>query len=438
MLELAVLAAFAGVLFICIRLGVELLIALVFGFLIFSAYGLYKGHRLSELIRAALSGMETVKNILLTFFLIGIITAMWRISGTIPFIVYHAAGFCSPQAMVLICFLLCCLISALTGTAFGTAATMGIICVTMANSMGVPIAYSGGAVLAGSYFGDRCSPMSTSALLVSSLTGTDLFKNIVNMVKSSYVPFILSCAIYLLMGMSFAAGEDSSGIHRIFAENFAMHPAAIIPAAVIVLFSLFRVKVKLTMTVSIICAALVAVLVQKCAVSELIHAALFGYQPENAELAALLSGGGVLSMLRVLLIVCLSSGYAGIFGLTGMLDNIRTMLLKLSRILSPYGCVLVTAVVTAVIACNQTLTIMLTHQLCTEAEPDAGKMALYLEDSAVVIPPLIPWSIACAVTLASVSAPAESVGAAVYLYLLVIWNLILNFYRHLREKNGTV
>ena len=79
---------------------------------------------------------------------------------------------------VLVTFLLCCVISALTGTAFGTAATMGVICTTMAGSMGIPILYSGGAVLAGSFFGDRCSPMSTSALLVSTVTKTDLYRNI--------------------------------------------------------------------------------------------------------------------------------------------------------------------------------------------------------------------------------------------------------------------
>ena len=46
-------------------------------------------------------------------------------------------------------FLLNSLISVLTGTAFGAAATMGVICATMAVPLGVPVWLMGGAVLSG-------------------------------------------------------------------------------------------------------------------------------------------------------------------------------------------------------------------------------------------------------------------------------------------------
>lgn len=37
----------------------------------------------------------------------------------------------------------------------------------------------------GVYFGDRCSPVSTSALLVAELTETGIYTNIKNMIKSA-------------------------------------------------------------------------------------------------------------------------------------------------------------------------------------------------------------------------------------------------------------
>ena len=49
---------------------------------------------------------------------------------------------------------------------------------TMANTMQMDPVWIGGAILAGAFFGDRCSPISTSALLVCTLTDTDLFQNI--------------------------------------------------------------------------------------------------------------------------------------------------------------------------------------------------------------------------------------------------------------------
>jgi NhaC family Na+:H+ antiporter len=76
------------------------------------------------------------------------------------------------------------------------------------------------------------------------------------------------------------------------------------------------------------------------------------------------------------------------------------------------------------IACNQTLTIMLTDQLCRDTDRDSSRFAITLEDTAVVIAPLVPWSIAAAVPLTSVGAPPDSVLFACFLYLLPIWQCI--------------
>ena len=182
--EIIILLLFTASLLICVALEKSILIALVSGFFLFFFYGIYKKHSARDMLSLAFSGIKTVRNILLNFVLIGIITAVWRACGTIPYIVYHATSFCNPHAMVLICFLLCAFVSFLTGTAFGTSATMGVICITIANSMGIPILISGGAVISGAFWGDRCSPMSTSALLISSLTKTNLFKNLIMIINS--------------------------------------------------------------------------------------------------------------------------------------------------------------------------------------------------------------------------------------------------------------
>ena len=68
---------------------------------------------------------------------------------------------------------------------------------------------------------------------------------------------------------------------------------------------------------------------------------------------------------------------------------------------------------------------MLTEQICRELEPDRKKLAIALENTAAVIPPLIPWSIAGAVPLASIGAPSASLLLACYLYILPLWNLFV-------------
>lgn len=373
----------------------------------------------------ALHGIWTVHNILLTFILIGIITALWRACGTIPFIVYHAAALCSASSILVITFLLCSLISVLTGTSFGTAATMGVICMTIARSMGVPVIYIGGAILSGIYFGDRCSPMSTSALLVSTLTHTNIFTNIRIMLRTAAIPFILTLAAYLVLGWTTTAVPAATDVQAIFASNFHLHPAMLLPALIIVLFSLFKIDVKRTMSLSIFCSLLVAYFIEALAPLELIRIALWGYQPANPELAALLSGGGIFSMRTVFTIVCLSSSFAGMFAGTHFLDGIQQQLSHLGRRITPFGSIIFTSILTSMIACNQTLAVMLTYQLCQNLDYQPEELAPHLENTAVVISPLVPWSIAGAVPLAAVAAPSASILIAFYLFFLPAWNFLV-------------
>lgn len=435
MLEIAVILLFVGALFGCVALGQSILIALVFGFFLIFFYGIYKKHSVREMLSLAFSGIKTVRNILINFVLIGIITAVWRAGGTIPYIVYHATKVCDPSAMVLICFLLCALISFLTGTAFGTSATMGVICITIANSMGIPILFSGGAVISGAFWGDRCSPMSTSALLISSLTKTNLFKNIAMMFRTSAVPFVITAIVYLVMGLGFKSDFDISSTQRLFADNFNLHPAVIIPAVIIVLFSLFKINVKITMSVSIVCGMLVCAFVQDIPFAEILRMTVFGYAPVKSDVASLLSGGGMVSMANAFLIVCISACYSGMFEGTGLLRSVHGVLIKVSNKLTPFGCVFVTSILSSLISCNQTLAIMLAHQLCSDTEKDNSKMAYYLENTAVVMAPLVPWSIAVSVPLTSIGAPSACILTACYLYLVPLYNLVLSFIKKKRKNN---
>ena len=72
------------------------------GALIFLLYGRQKGFGWRDLVGMALSGIKTVRNILFIFLLIGIMTALWRASGTIPFIVCQAAKLIRPTAFYLL------------------------------------------------------------------------------------------------------------------------------------------------------------------------------------------------------------------------------------------------------------------------------------------------------------------------------------------------
>lgn len=424
-MEVLMIGIFCALLIICIITGKSILYALLAGLIIFSLYGKKQGYSWRQISRMALQGVWKVKNILLTFILIGMLTALWRQAGTIPAIICYTVRLIKPSTFLLMTFLLNCLISVLTGTALGTAATIGVVCATMASALGIPSWMTGGAILSGVYFGDRCSPVSTSALLVAELTETGIYTNIKNMIKSALAPFTITCILYLTVSIQLHGKTEMPDLGHAFGSEFRLSWIALLPAAVILLLSVVQAGVKIAMIASIVTAIPVCIGLQNMAFTELPELLLNGFHSTDVTVAAMLNGGGITSMLKVGAIVCISSSYSGIFQATGILNGFQKMVCLLADRTKPYFAVLVTSILTSVMACNQTLAIMLTGQLCSRTEPDKLRFANNLEDSAVIIAPLVPWSIACAVPLTAAGAPGYSVLFAVFLYLLPLCDLVL-------------
>ena len=92
--------------------------------------------------------------------------------------------------------------------------------------------------------------------------------------------------------------------------------------------------------------------------------------------------------------------------------------------ITSFGSILVVSLGASMIACNQTLAIILTFQLCQNAEKDNRRFAINLEDTAVVIAALVPWSIAGGVPLAAAGADMASIPFAFFLYLLPLYRII--------------
>ena len=415
----------------CLLLKFSVVYALVIGYIIFIIYGLIKRHNLIILIKKSFEGVLTVKNILLVFILIGMITALWRASGTIAFIVYMGSKLISPSILIFLTFLLCSILSVLIGTSLGTAATMGVICASIGKTMGVNPYYVGGAVLSGIYFGDRCSPMSTSALLIAELTKTNLYTNIKLMVKTSVVPFVVTCLFYLFLGFKSTVSNISINVTEIFKQNYNLNIIVIIPAILIVILSILKINVKKTMLVSIIISFIIAMFIQRDSIVTLINYCIFGYHHTNERLNLMMKGGGILSMVNVSLIVGISSSYSGIFKETKMLVSLKKYLKDFSKKTSSYFVIFLSSIISGAIACNQSLGTILTNELCGELV-EKQKMAIILENTIILLAGLIPWNIAMGVPLKTIGVGVMSGIYAFYLYFLPLWNLFLGV---MKEKN---
>lgn len=416
-------------LLVSIYKGVPILYPLIFGIFAFTLVALRQGYPFCQLLTMMGKGSQKALIVIKIFVLIGAITAVWRACGTIPFIVYYGMLFMSAKYFILSAFLLCCLVSFLLGTSFGTVGTIGVVLIVLAKSGSIDVNMAAGAIIAGAYFGDRCSPMSSSAHLVAALTNTKIYMNINNMMKSSIIPFILSIIAYLTLSYHNPLFFHNTEIGNEILQSFTISMIVVFPAVIILLLAAFRVDVKISMAISIISGIFIGLFVQDLSFFQMLRYIAIGYSMEKTSFFAdIIKGGGLYSMLNVSLIVLISSAYSGIFAGTDLLRDIESFFEKISRKINVYPALLLSSIAAAAFSCNQTLAVMLTHQfghkIYEKRSLSNYQLALDMENTVILISAIIPWNIAGAVPAAALSADASFIPYAFYLFLVPLINLI--------------
>lgn len=415
--------------------------ALLAGLTIFTVLSLKRGYKLHEVFKMMYKGGKKAFIVIQIFILIGAIISVWMASGTVPAIVYYGIKLLNPKLFILSAFIISSAVSLLIGTSFGTVGTAGIALMVMARGGGVSIPMAAGAIIAGAYFGDRCSPMSSSANLVASLTETDIYTNIKNMIKTSIIPLVLSVIVYGIISFKYPLGPGTSMITTEIEKYFNVGIIALIPAVVIFLFSALRFNVKLSMLVSIIAAFLIAVIVQKNSIILTFKYMIAGYNMGNQSyLKDIIKGGGIMSMLKTSLVVFISSAFTGIFEGTGILKNIEVLACKAKNKGQLFLINIITSIAASAFGCTQAMAVILTHMLIKKGYEDQNiskeEFAVDIENAAIVIAPLIPWNIAVLVPLTSLMAGFDAILYCFYLYLIPLSNLLVYIFRSYRT-NGS-
>ena len=422
----AVLVAFALLLVLCVALGRPVALALAACWALFSAYALHEGFSVRDVCRMSSKGIRQIGPILLSLAMIGMLTASWRASGTIAVIVSDLSTFVNPGAFLLFAFLSNAFLSVLMGTSFGTAATMGVVAASLGASFSVPSLLTAGAVMSGIYFGDRWSPMSTSALLTAAVTGTRVRQNLPPMLARGTPAFILAAALYFVLGLWYQGSGEVPDIAGLFSSGFRLDPLCWIPALLVVLLVLFRIGIRMTIAVSIASAFLLAVFLQGLGPMEVVKALLFGYESRVPHLRALMDGGGAVSFALPITIMVISGTYAGLFEGTGLLGGIEGLVRTVAKRVSVFASILFAAAGACMVSCNQSFAIMLLSSLARGVRPDRQRLALDIEDSVITVAALIPWSVAAAVPLTVLGVGPAALPLAFFLWLLPLSRLLLD------------
>ena len=263
-------AVFLSVMAVTLFMGGSMIIPLAVGLVAFIAVGMHRGYRLPVLTGMAAAGTKDALIVIKVMTFIGFLTAVWRCCGTITIFVYYGMNIITPPLFLLIAFLLCALLSYGIGTSFGVAATVGVIFMTLARSGGVDPVITAGVIMSGVYFGDRGSPVSSSANMVAGVTRTDIFDNVKRMMKSGLLPLMLCLIIYTVLSVTHPMKSIDEAFIAEYESTFTLSLWAFLPAALMLLLPLFKVKVLHAMALSTVCGMIIGWKIEGFTAAELL------------------------------------------------------------------------------------------------------------------------------------------------------------------------
>ena len=361
------------------------------------------GYTWSELEEGVLETIKMAMSAIIIIMVIGMLVAMWTAAGIIPTMVYYGLQILSPKFFLVAAFLLCCIVSLATGSSWSTVATVGIALMGIGTTLGVSVPMIGGAIISGSYFGDKMSPLSDTTNLAPAMAEANLFDHIRHMVYTTAPSALIAVVIYGILGMQFAGQEmDTKAISELLTvmdQMFYISPLLLIVPLSVIAMIIFRIPAIPGLFAATIAGAVLAMVFQGAELGSLIDMANNGYISETgiAALDDLLSGGGMQAMMWTTSLTLCAMMYGGIMEKTGMLSVIAEKILQrakstgdliLATIVSCYGVVMISG--------DQYLSIVIPGRMFKDAYKERKlhpkNLSRCLEDAGTLASPLIPWS----------------------------------------------
>ena len=430
---------FMAAMILSLSTGITMIVPLLVGVAAFALVALRRGFRLSAVTRMCLHGMQESMVVVLVMLLIGCLTSLWRQTGTIAYFTYYGVKLIPAEIFILAAFLLTSMMSYALGTSFGVAGTIGVILMTIARASGVSVPLVGGAIMSGLYFGDRGSPAASSASLVANETHTDVTRNFRLMLKSSLLPMGICVLLYAVLSLfSRPTGVDSS-LLNVFEQEFKLSPWCLLPTAALLIPAFMGIKIRRVMAANILLSIVLTRVLQGTPIWDILRMVLLGYTPQSTQLTGILSGGGIASMLEIVVLLLLSSGCAGIFEGTGMLSSLEGGLHNLCGRIGRFPTMVLTSLCACAVFCNQTIGIIMCRQCMGKNYGDTPEertaLMLDIENSVVPLAGMVPWCIASSVPLGMLGCNISALPFSAYLFLLPIcWHFTLKF----RSKKGRI
>ena len=335
---------------------------------------------------------------------VGMMIASFMAAGTVPTILVAGLKLITPKFFLALTFIMCCIMSVIMGTSWGTLGTVGIAMMGVGAGLGVNPAITAGAVVSGAWFGDKMSPMSDSTIMCSTITETYIMDHIKAMMQTTIPAAVVSTVIYLGIGI-FISGDsyDATTVDSIMnglKGMFHINLIPVIPIVIVIVMILMKKGTIVSMMSGTVVAILIAVFYQGYSVADMGTFLYSGFtcDTKNEILISLLNRGGMTSMLSLLAVFVGGLGLGGILDKTGMLEPIFHYITEKYK--SPRGIMLMawcaTLLCILVIADNNFAFVMVATLFGSAFQKynlKSQNLSRILEDVGTLGSALVPWNV---------------------------------------------
>ena len=370
------------------------------------------GYKWDDIESSMVKGITQALQSIMILAVIGILVGVWIVSGVVPSMIYYGLMILKPSIFLVATVLVCSVTSLATGSSWGTAGTMGIALMGIAQGMGIPPHIAAGAVISGAYFGDKMSPLSDTTNLAPAMAGTDVFTHVKAMAKPTAISYILTLVIFGFITMQYASGTaDTSAVTELqngLSDAFTISPLLLLPPVIVIISVAFKMPALPGIVIGIIIAAFMAPVFQETDLGQILDAGTNGYVSETGlkALDKLLTSGGLMSMMSSISLTIIAMMFGGIAERTGQLEVIvQTVLKNIKSVTGLVTTTILTCILSNVTMPEQYISIVVPGRMYAPVYEERGLhpklLSSTLEASGTVSGALIPWN-TCGVYMTTV------------------------------------
>jgi NhaC family Na+:H+ antiporter len=377
------------------------------------------GHEYVQISEAIVGGISSAMGAIFILLAVGALIGTWNMAGTTPTVVYYGIKLLNAEFFYVAAAAICAAVGMVTGSSWTTAGTLGVAFVGMAPVLGVSPEITAGAVISGSYFGDKMTPLSETTVLVPQLVGgLTVYDHIRALIWTTGPALVIALVVFTVIGLredvTTTTGQTDAALDAI-SSAYNISVVNLLPLLLLVVLAFIRYPPFMSVFASALLAGVMAGVTQPDLVKDFaadpdlglflssikaIFAAMgtgFTLDTGIDPVDSLFSRGGMSSMLTTIWLVLGALAFAAVMEHAGFLSRLFEPVVRVAK---SAGALVVATGATAIglniIACDQYVAVVMparTFRLEFQRRLIAPQvLSRTVEDTGTVTSPLVPWN----------------------------------------------